>query len=53
MDRDAEHAALEVPESDVDDTDEPDRELVGAVELPQAVPKPLAPVGSLADELVP
>ena len=49
---DAENAALEIPESDVDDAEEPDRELLGAVELPEPVPEPLAPVGSLADELV-
>ncbi len=53
VDRDAENAALEVPESDVEEPDQPDRELVGAVELPEAVPQPFAPVGPLADELVP
>ena len=53
MDRYAEHAALEIPESDIDDSEEPDRELVGAVELPEAVPEPFAPVGALADELIP
>ena len=33
VDRDAEDAALEIPESDIDEADEPDRELVGTVEL--------------------
>ena len=31
---------------------EPDRELLGAVELPEAVPEPFAAVGPLADELL-
>ena len=48
----AEHAALEIPQRDVDDAEEPDRELLGAVELPESVPEPLASVGALADELL-
>ena len=52
MHRHAENASLEIPERDVDDAEEPDRELLGAVELPEPVPEPLAPVGPLADELV-
>ena len=52
MHRHPENASLEVPESDVDDAEEPDRELLGPVELPEPVPEPLAPVGPLADELL-
>ena len=52
MYRHTEHAALEVPQRDVDDAEEPDRELLGPVELPEPVPEPFAPVGALADELV-
>ena len=44
--------ASEVPESDVDDADQPDRKLVRAIELPQAVPQPLATVSALSDELL-
>ena len=51
--RNPENASLEVPERDVDHAEEPDRELLGPVELPKPVPEPLAPVGPLADELVP
>jgi len=49
VDGDAEDAALEIPEGDIDDTDQPDRELVGAVELPEPVPEPFAPVRALAE----
>ena len=49
---DTEDAALEVPESDVNNTQEPDRELLRTVELPEPVPEPLPSLGSLADELV-
>ena len=52
MHRDAEHPPLEIPQGDVDDAEEPDRELLGPVELPQPVPQPLAAVGALADELL-
>src|SRR5437763_12292234 len=51
MHRDSEHASLEIPQRDVDDADQPDRELFGAIELPEAVPEPLSPLGPLADEL--
>jgi hypothetical protein len=50
--RHAEDAALEVPKGDVDDAEKPDRELLGAIELPEAVPEPFAAVGALADELL-
>ena len=51
MDGNAECAGLEIPERDVDHSEEPDRELLRSVELPQPVPEPLAAVGALADEL--
>src|SRR5581483_3737278 len=47
MHRDAEATRLEVPEGDVDDAEQPDRELLGPVELPQPVPEKLAAVGTL------
>ena len=50
--RDAEDTALEIPERDVDDAEQPDRELLGPVELPESMPEPLAAVGPLPDELV-
>jgi hypothetical protein len=53
MHRYAQYSSLEVPECDVDYSEEPDRELVGPVELPEAVPQPLATVGPLANELIP
>ena len=52
VDRNAQVAAFEVPERDVDHPEQPDRELLGAIELPQAMPEPLAPIGRLADELL-
>ena len=52
MHRHSEHPSLEVPQCDVHHAEEPDRELLGPVELPQPVPEPLAPVGPLAHELV-
>ena len=52
MHRHAEHPAFEIPEGDVDDAEQPDRELLGPVELPEAVPQPLAAVGALTDELL-
>jgi hypothetical protein len=52
VDGDAENTALEVPERDVDDAEQPDRKLLGAVELPDSMPELLASFGSLADELV-
>ena len=52
VDRHPEQASLEIPQGDVDDTEEPDRELLRAVELPEPVPEPLPPVGPLADELL-
>src|SRR5581483_12042471 len=48
----AQDAALEIPQRDVDDPEHPDRELLRAVELPQAMPQPLAAVGALPDELL-
>ena len=52
VDRHAEHAPFEIPERDVDDAEQPDRELLGSVELPKPVPQPLTAVGTLADELL-
>ena len=52
VDRHPENASLEIPQGDVDDPEEPDRELLRAVELPEPMPEPLAPVGTLADELL-
>ena len=52
MHGDTEDTPLEIPQRHVDDSEEPDRELVRAVELPEPVPEPLAPVGPFADELV-
>ncbi len=48
----AEHPALEIPERNVDDAEQPDRKLLRAVELPQPVPEPFAAVGALPDELL-
>ena len=52
VDWNTEDAALEIPESDVHHAEEPDRELLGPVELPEPVPEPLSPVGALPDELL-
>ena len=52
MHRHAEDAPPRDPQGDIDDAEEPDRELLRAVELPEAVPKPFAAVGALADELL-
>ena len=52
MYRDAEQTALEIPQRNVDDAEEPDRELLRAVELPKPVPQPLATVGAFADEFI-
>jgi hypothetical protein len=52
VDWNTEDAALEIPECDVHHAEEPDRELLGPVELPEPVPEPLSPVGALPDELV-
>ena len=52
MDRHAEQAPLEIPECNIDDPEEPDRELLGPIELPEPVPQPFAAVGALTDELV-
>ena len=49
---DPEDPALEVPERHVDDAEEPDRELLRPVELPEPMPEPFAPVGALTDEFV-
>ena len=52
MDRHSESPGLEVPQRDVDDAEQPDRELLGPIQLPQPVPEPLALVGTLADQLL-
>src|SRR5205085_12346001 len=49
--RDPEYPALEIPQCEVADAEQPDRELLRAVELPQPVPEPLPPVRPLANEL--
>ena len=53
MDRNAQCSGLEVPQRDVDNANQPDRELLRTVELPEAMPEPLAPIGRLAHELRP
>src|SRR5471030_2726743 len=47
----AENTAFEIPQRDVHDSEQPDRELLGPVEFPEAMPQPLPPVGPLTDEL--
>src|SRR3982751_4150243 len=39
VNRDAEHPTLEIRERNIDEADEPDRELLRTVELPQPVPE--------------
>ncbi len=51
MHRNVEHARLEIPERDVDDPYQPDRELLRPIDLPQPMPQPLATIDTLADEL--
>jgi len=52
MYRHTQDARLQVAERHVNDPEQPDRELVRAIELPQAVPQPLATIGALPDELL-
>ena len=53
MDGNAQCSGLEVPECDVDHAEQPYRELLCAVELPEPMPEPLASIGRLAHELRP
>ena len=46
------HAALEIPQRDVHDPEEPDRKLLGPVELPEPMPEPFPLIGPLPDELI-
>ena len=52
MCRDSQDPPFEIPERDIDEPEQPDRELFGPIELPEAVPKPFPAVGSLTDELL-